>query len=80
MLRDASRDLVPPPFLGVGRLCRLIELRPRRVAVLCQCVELRPQLGELGFESANGDVIVLHGQQCANVWVHDSSKPAVRSF
>jgi hypothetical protein len=51
----------------------------RGVALLRQRLELRPQLSELGFEVANGEVIVLQSQQCANVWVHESSKPAVRS-
>jgi hypothetical protein len=37
----------------------LLELRLRGVALLRQRLELRPQLSELGFEVANGEVIVL---------------------
>ncbi len=77
VLGDAPRDVVPTALLRLGRLRRLLELRSRGVALIRQRLELRLQLGELGFEVANGEVIVLQGQQCANVWVHESSKPAV---
>ena len=73
MLRHAGRDLVATRLLRLGGLRRLVELGAGRVALSYERVELRSKLRELIFEASNDDVIVLHGQQSANIRVHESS-------
>ena len=73
VLRDPLGDFVAAPLLDSAvcrACCSAASALSRSFAI---AVESRRQLGEPGLELIDRDVIILHGQQCSYVWVHEPS-------
>jgi hypothetical protein len=54
-------------------LASLLKAVHRLVPLFGHDLETRHQFRELRLELMNHDVVVLHGQQRSNIWVHGSS-------
>jgi hypothetical protein len=74
MLRYSRRNVRAPSFLGLGCLTCLLQRCQRLVALLGHGVEPRSELREARLELVDGEIVLLHGQQRGDVWMHEISE------